>query len=223
MHVIADNALGPKWIRKPQARPNEVLDAALDLFARNGFASTRMEDIAKAAGLSKAAIYLYFPSKTDVFKALVEARIVTLRDEIAAHVADMKHDPVAGLREVVRLWAISNTDPRMVAVPRIVLAEAGRFPDLAEFYHRVVISQTQQVLVGLIEAGIKSGLFRPLDPKVVARALVAPMLFEMLRRQAFEAEGDDISLVDLSRTLFDLFLGGILANPELTPLQDVKQ
>jgi AcrR family transcriptional regulator len=223
MHVIAQNALGPKWTRKPQARPNEVLDAALDLFARNGFASTRMEDIAKAAGLSKAAIYLYFPSKTDVFKALVEARIVTLRDEIAAHVADMKHDPVAGLREVVRLWAISNTDPRMVAVPRIVLAEAGRFPDLAEFYHRVVISQTQQVLVGLIEAGIKSGLFRPLDPKVVARALVAPMLFEMLRRQAFEAEGDDISLVDLSHTLFDLFLGGILANAKPTPLQDVKQ
>jgi AcrR family transcriptional regulator len=110
MNVIALDTVAPKWTRKPEARPDEVLDAALDQFARNGFAATRMEDIAKAAGLSKAAIYLYFPSKVDVFKALVETRIVALRDRIADVAEDLRDDPIAGLRQVIP--KLSNADSR---------------------------------------------------------------------------------------------------------------
>jgi AcrR family transcriptional regulator len=201
-----------KWTRKPLERREEVLEAALNLFAQTGFAATRMEDIAKGAGISKAAIYLYFPSKSDVFKALVETRIVSLRQSIAAQASDMLHDPIAGLKQVVQLWAASNADPRMIALPRIVLAEAARFPELAEFYHAVAISQTQAVLVTLIEAGIAQGKFRVIDPKITARALVAPMLFEMLRRQAFKEEGTTVPIADMVSTFFDLFLSGILSD-----------
>jgi AcrR family transcriptional regulator len=211
MNVIETVALPPKWTRKPKARPEEVLDAALNLFARNGFAATRMEDIAKAAGLSKAAIYLYFPSKDDVFKALIETRIVSLRTEIATVGSAMLDDPVAGLRHVVRLWAASNADGRMIAIPRIILAESARFPELTDYYHRVVITQMQAILHQLLESGVSKGIFRNIEPKVAARALVAPMMFEMLRRQAFVSEGDEISICELSETFFDLFLNGITA------------
>jgi AcrR family transcriptional regulator len=211
MNVIETQALLPKWTRKPKARPDEVLDAALDLFARNGFAATRMDDIAKAAGLSKAAIYLYFASKDDVFKALVETRIVSLRSEITSVGSAMMDDPVVALRNVVRLWAASNADGRMIAIPRIILAESARFPELAEYYHRVVITQMQAVLFQLLEAGVAKGIFRNIEPRIAARALVAPMMFEMLRRQAFVNEGNELSLCDLSETFFDLFLNGITA------------
>ena len=212
MNVMSQRPLAPKWTRKPKARPEEVLEAALDLFARNGFAATRMEDIAQAAGLSKAAIYLYFPSKDDVFKALIETRIVKLRSDIVGVARAMKDDPIAGLRQVVRLWAASNADSRMVAIPRIVLSESARFPELAEFYHRVIISQTQSVLIELLEAGVAQGIFRAINAKVAARALVAPMLFEMLRRQAFVGDGDDMSLSQLSEIFFDLFVSGITSS-----------
>jgi AcrR family transcriptional regulator len=211
MNVIALDTAPPKWTRKPQARPDEVLDAALDQFARNGFAATRMEDIAKAAGLSKAAIYLYFPSKVDVFKALVETRIVALRDRIADVAEDLRDDPIAGLRQVISLWGLANSDPRIAAIPRIVLAESARFPDLADYYQSVVMTRTQKVLVALIEAGIAKGLFRPVDPIIAARAMISPMLFETLRRQAFPSEGDQPPLEALSATFFDLFLTGICA------------
>jgi AcrR family transcriptional regulator len=211
MDVIIPDQTLPRWTRRPAARPEEVLDAALDLFARKGFAATRMDDIAKAAGLSKAAIYLYFPSKEDVFKALVETRVVVLRDAMAEAVEGMKDDPISGLRHVIRLWSVSSSDSQLAAIPRIILAESARFPDLADFYHRVVISRTQKVLIELIEAGIKKGLFRAIDPISAARALVSPLLFEMLRRQAFPNEGMQPPLVEVSETFFDLFLNGIIA------------
>ncbi|MEN9856076.1 MAG: hypothetical protein RLZZ157_1202, partial [Pseudomonadota bacterium] len=148
-------------MRKPQARPDEVLAAALDLFTINGFASTRMDDIAKAAGLSKAAIYLYFPSKDDVFKALVEQRVALLRETVS-QAGGLDHtDPIKGLRAIARAWALANADARMAALPRIVLTEAHRFPDLAAFYHTTIIERTHGVLVDLIENGVRQGLFRP--------------------------------------------------------------
>jgi AcrR family transcriptional regulator len=211
MNVIAPDQTLPRWTRRPAARPEEVLDAALDLFARKGFAATRMDDIAKAAGLSKAAIYLYFPSKEDVFKALVETRIVVLRDAMAEAVEGMKHDPISGLRHVIRLWSVSSSDSQLAAIPRIILAESARFPELADFYHRVVIARTQKVLIELIEAGINKGLFRAIDPISAARAMVSPILFEMLRRQAFPNEGKQPPLAEVSETFFDLFLNGIIA------------
>jgi AcrR family transcriptional regulator len=214
MNVNTPLVPGPKWTRKPQARPDEVLEAALDVFAVNGFAATRMEDIAKAAGLSKAAIYLYFPSKDDVFKALVEQRIGVVQSHFDAAAKDQKHDPLAGLQRAIRLWANSFHDLRLAALPRIILAEALRFPELADFYHRTVIERTQASLIELFQAGIDKGLFRPVEPLVAARALMSPLMFEILRRQAFPAHIPPLSMDELVDSIFDLFLMG-LAMPEV--------
>jgi AcrR family transcriptional regulator len=205
--------LPPKWVRKPAARPEEVLQAALDVFTLNGFSGTRMEDIAKAACLSKAAIYLYFPSKEDVFKALVEQRVGLLQSKVAEIGGLDASDPVKGLRVVVQAWALATTDRRMAALPRIILAEAARFPALAAFYHRTVIEHTHGTLIGLIQAGIDQAIFRRVDPAIAARALVGPLIFESLRRQAFGETDQDQPLIDMAQTLFDMFLHGMI-NPE---------
>ena len=93
-----------RWRRKPEARTEEVLEAALDLFIVKGFASTRMEDIATAAGLSKAAIYLYFSSKDAVFIALVRTRLVPIRSRFLEAAMSGGGDPVAGLKAVALAW-----------------------------------------------------------------------------------------------------------------------
>ena len=213
MNVINAPFNQPKWTRKPKARPDEALQAALDVFAVNGFAATRMEDIAKAAGLSKAAIYLYFPSKDDVFKALVAQRIGVLQAHFDTAAKDQKHDPVAGFSHVARMWAISFHDLRVAALPRIILAEALRLPDLAEFYHQTLIERTQGALVELIQAGMDAGLFRQVEPLLAARALVSPSVFEILRRQAFPAHNASQPMEILVEATFDLFLNGIAAVP----------
>ncbi|GIU67886.1 TetR/AcrR family transcriptional regulator [Candidatus Phycosocius spiralis] len=211
-----DNSALPRWTRKPKARPDEVLEAALELFALNGFAATRMEDIAQRAGLSKAAIYLYFPSKHDVFKALVEQRVGVLRTHFDAAARQQLSDPKAGLRLIAHMWATSFHDLRVAAIPRIILAEAHRFPDLAEFYHRTVIERTQAALVELIQAGIDRGQFRTVEPIIAARALVSPLVFEILRRQAFPQFHKGPSMDQEVEAIFDLFLNGIAATPHQT-------
>jgi AcrR family transcriptional regulator len=209
----ASTQKAPRWRRKPQARPDEVLEAALDLFALNGFAATRMEDIAKAAGMSKAAIYLYFPSKSDVFKALVEQRVAAIDQHFHQALALKQGDPIEGLRALAKMWAISANDLRTAALPRIILAEAPRFPELADFYHKTVIDRTQGALIDLIVKGQQAGQFRAMEPILAARALVSPLIFEILRRQAFPSQGANLPLSEVIDVFFDPFINGIVASP----------
>ena len=196
-----------------ETRRQAILEAAERAFARDGFHGTSMQAICREAGISPGTLYLYFPSKDDVFKALVEQRIGVLQGHFDAAAKDQKRDPIAGLRHVARMWATSFQDLRVAALPRIILAEALRFPDLAEFYHRTVIERTQGALVELIQAGIDAGLFRQVEPLLAARALVSPLVFEILRRQAFPAHNIGQPMEDLVEAIFDLFLNGIAAVP----------
>src|SRR6185436_11159914 len=67
----------PRWRRQPEARPGQILDAALDVFAECGVAAARLEDIGKRAGVSKATIYLYFPNKEALFREVIRGTIVS--------------------------------------------------------------------------------------------------------------------------------------------------
>lgn len=193
--------------RRPEARTEEVLDAALDLFARHGFASTRMEDVARAAGLSKGAVYLYFPSKEELFKALVETRTGELRARIEAEASAAREHPLEGLRAITVLWASAMEDPRLAPLPRILFAEAPRFPALAAYYESSVIGRMQAAMVPLLDSAMERGLLARRNPVTLLRLLMAPMVFEVLRRQAFGA-GDSPDLATLAADAFDIFLHG---------------
>jgi AcrR family transcriptional regulator len=181
-----------RWRRRSGARPDEILDAALAEFEARGFDSARMEDIAVRAGLSKAGVYLYFDSKTALLEALIRREVapVAARAEMIAHAGAA--DPPAALRTMATVVFAALSDPRVFAVPRLVLSVAGRFPDIAAVYRREVIDRARGALTTIVRAGIARGDFRELDPELVVRLLAGPMLMEALLRRVFN--GDDIAV-----------------------------
>jgi AcrR family transcriptional regulator len=94
----------PRWTRRKEARPAELLAAALELFVERGYAATRLEDVARRAGVSKGTVYLYFPGKEDLFKAVVREGLVPLLERGEKVVAEHEGSAVDLIRELVRGW-----------------------------------------------------------------------------------------------------------------------
>src|SRR2546423_12012928 len=132
---------GQRWSRRKEARPQEILDAALKLFAEKGFAAARMDDVARRAGVTKGTIYLYFPSKEELFKSLVRAAIGGTLEQVTAYAEAYEGSARDLLVSVLRtIGTVMRTSDRIV-LPKIILAEAGHLPDLARFYRFEIIEK----------------------------------------------------------------------------------
>lgn len=175
-----------RWRRRKDARPAELLDAALEVFFEKGFAAARLEDIAARAGVSKGTVYLYFESKEDVFDALVRAIPQANVEQVRALAADPAVPADEMLRRVLRFVGSFLRDQRMIKFPRLIIGEAANFPKLAETYKREVIDRGIGILSGVIERGIREGRFREVDAKNAAYAALAPLLFTAIWRTTFE-------------------------------------
>src|SRR5882724_3880924 len=112
---------GPKFRRRAEARPDEVLDAALELFVEKGFAATRVEDIAGRAGLSKGAVYLYFPSKEAILEGLVKRAIRPIAESALGIFENYVGDPRPVISAALKMVAGRLTDPKLVAIPRLLI------------------------------------------------------------------------------------------------------
>lgn len=176
----------PKRLRRPEARPDEILDAALAVFAEKGFAAARVEDVAKRAGLSKGAVYLYFDSKEALFEALVRRFAQNVIAPAAARFTAMAEaDPEAALTSAIRFLVGALSDPALSAAPRLVLAEAQRFPAIAGVYRREVLAAGRVAIGGLIAAGVKRGQFRDVPREAALRATMGPILTHMFLTHLF--------------------------------------
>src|ERR1700744_1454649 len=122
-----------RWARRKQARPAEILDAALKVFAEKGVAGARMEDIAARAGVTKGAIYLYFENKKAVFKTLVRESIGATLSDVSANVRDYEGSAKDLLRFALTTMAHLLTSSDRVVIPKIIVGESGNFPELARF------------------------------------------------------------------------------------------
>jgi len=176
---------GPKFRRRAEARPDEVLDAALELFIENGFAATRVEDIAKRAGLSKGAVYLYFPSKEAVLAALVQRAIVPIADSALQTLHDYEGDPRIVIGLVLNMLAARLSDPKVLAMPKLILREVLGFPELAQMYRREVIDRVIPAVEGLIRRGIDQGYLRQVDPSLTIRSIIGPLLLHVAMAELF--------------------------------------
>ena len=174
-----------RWERRKDARASEILEAALACFAENGFAGTRMEDIAERARITKGTIYLYFQSKEDLFKSLARQSIGAQIDTVTAHVNAFEGKSADLLRFVLgTVGQFVSTSDRVV-LPKVLLAEAGKFPELVEFWRREVIDRGLGLFTAIIRRGIARGEFRKVAPEHAARLCVAPMLIIMHWRTTF--------------------------------------
>jgi len=199
----------PRWRRRAEARPEEILDAALAEFTDRGFEAARMEDIAKRAGLSKAAIYLYFPSKMALLEALIEAKVAPLARQAQTLSAAGAADPLTALRMLATVAAARMADPKMIAVPRLIIGISGRFPEIAEYYRTHVVAKARGALEALVEAGIASGKIRQVDTNAVVRAFIGPLFFEAMWTHVLGGEtalGDPQKLIEQQ---FDVLLNGL--------------
>ena len=204
----------PSWRRRADARPDEILTAALDEFIAKGFDSARIEDIAAKAGLSKGAVYLYFDSKEALLRALIERELapVVARNAAMAE-AEAVADPKAALTLFLGAVASVISNPRIFAVPRLVVSISARFPEIRDHYRNVVAEPGRTAIEKLIRRGVELGQFRAVDPVAATRAIIGPMLFEGLWTHVLEGESGLHNPAEFVRTQMDVLLGGIGAKP----------
>jgi AcrR family transcriptional regulator len=175
-----------KRARRPEARPDEILDAALQVFTETGFAAARVEDVAKAAGLSKGAVYLYFDSKEALFEALVRRFAEQVVAVGAARFPAMaQEDPEGALRGAIRFLVGVVSDPSTSAAPRLVLAEAQRFPAIAALYRCEVLAVARRVFGALRAAGVARGQFRDVPLEIALKSTMGPILAHMFITHLF--------------------------------------
>lgn len=203
---------GPRWQRRPEARPDEILDAAQQVFGEMGFARAKLDDVARLAGVSKGTVYLYFDSKETLFREMVRAKVVANLAEGEALVRT--HDGSA--RDLLVLLTTRMfyrmRDANVARISRVVQAELGNFPELARFYFDEVILRARRLLEEVIEKGIAAGEFRPEARHFGARGLPS-LLVQTASVQCFFHNYDPNALNDEEAIegLIDLYLHGVLA------------
>jgi AcrR family transcriptional regulator len=161
----------PKWRRRPEHRPQQIIEAALEVFGEQGLANARLQDIADRAGVSKGTIYLYFPNKEELFREVIRQTAVAAIESGEKTLA--QGTPTEQLCTAMRGYWNFVRSPVFRTLHRLVLGELHQFPDLAQFYADEVVSRGLRLLSGIIRRGIDTGEFREIDPTTAARMLVA--------------------------------------------------
>ncbi|KAB2873260.1 MAG: TetR/AcrR family transcriptional regulator [Burkholderiaceae bacterium] len=168
--------LAPPRRRQKEARPQQLLDAALELFVEKGFAATRAEEVAQRAGVSKGTLYLYYASKEDLLKAVIREQLSTRIAAGAVHVERHRGSVAELLRDVLSRWWLEVFDSPTSGVFKLIVSEVRNFPDLAEFYQREVVQPGEQLISRVVQRGIDNGEFDAVDVSLVVHSLVLPMV-----------------------------------------------
>lgn len=174
-----------RWLRRKEARPAELIEAALDLFVERGYAATKMEDIAKRAGVTKGTAYLYFCNKEELFKAVIREALLPRVAQGEALLEQFRGTAWEALEAVVQAWWSVLADPRLSGIPKLMCAECGNFPELALYYKAEVIDRVMALIRATLHRGTESGEFRPLDEDYATRVLIGPIVMAMLWKHSF--------------------------------------
>lgn len=211
----------PRHERRKEARPGELLDAALDLFVERGYAATRVEAVAARAGVSKGTLFLYFPSKEELFKAVVReniaGRFLRWNDEFEAFegsTADM-------VRYCYASWWEHIGATRASGITKLMLSEASNFPEIAQFYQQEVIDPGHQLIRRVLERGMACGEFRVLNLDYAVHAVLAPLMFLVLCKHSMAACTSGVvafSYAAYLETQLDILLSGLCTVPPAAPV-----
>ena len=178
-----------------QDRRLSLLDAAVAEFFEKGFAAARMDDIATRAGVSKGTLYLYFKSKDDMFAGLIEAFALPNLAQAEQAVRDAPSAEEA-LRRLVRFMPHILRNTPMPKMAKVLIGDAGRFPEAVHAYRRKVFDRIVATITGILERGKKAGEFHITEPSLTARLTMAPVLMSAIWSTVFEPI-DDEEPVDL--------------------------
>ena len=198
----------------PLERPADILTAALEAFVENGFAATRLEDIAARAGVSKGTLYLYFESKDALFKAAVRENIVPIVERAEQRVDEFEGSSRDLLVEVVRGWWKAMHESRITGLPKLVLAESSNFPEAARFYFDEVVVRVRGLFARALRRGIESGEFRELDVDYTVRVAMAPIVMALIWKHSMvKCQIDGLDFDRQLNALIDILLHGVVREP----------
>lgn len=173
--------------RRKDARPLELLDAALALFVEKGFAASRAEEVASRAGVSKGTLYLYYPSKEELLKAVIAHYLSERIAEGADQAAHFTGPASELLRGMLIDWWTQLYDSPAAGVFKLVITEVRNFPEIATFYHREVVERAHTLLGNVLRQGMAQGEFRAVDVDHAVHSLVLPMVMVCLHRHSLGA------------------------------------
>ncbi len=186
-----ESPAGPtkKWQRRRDARPKELISAALELFAQRGFAATRLEEVAAKAGVSKATVYLYFKNKEDLFEAVVREFVTGNLDQ-AEELVKVFHGPTADLLRTMVAFFEHRLEGPMPVLFKLMVAESGNFPKLAQLWADLGPRRGLALIQRILQRGIDRKELRPFATQHVAPLVVAPIFILALWKQVLAPHTD---------------------------------
>jgi AcrR family transcriptional regulator len=163
--------------RRKDARPAELLAAALDLFVEKGYAATKVEEVAQRAGVSKGTLFLYYPSKEDLFKAVVRENISKRFSELSTLWRNFQGSSTDIIRLGLPIWWEQIGSSKASGIAKLMIAEENNFPELATFFRQEVINPIRTLLERILQNGIDNGEFRAMQLEQGVHLVLAPMLY----------------------------------------------
>jgi len=199
--------------QQKEAKRLALIDAALAVFSRVGFAAAKIDDVAEEAGVSKGTVYLYFESKEKLFEGMVKAKMVPMLDNVEMVMAQSTITATERLRAHMTFFYTKVLDSDRRQIMRLIMSEGPNFPHLAEFYHANVLSRGQAMINVILQQGVKSGEFRNMDGHGLMQNVVAGALVAGIWKLVFD-QFQPIDLDAYFETHLDLILNGLRATPE---------
>jgi AcrR family transcriptional regulator len=170
----------PRYQRRKEDRPQEITEAAFAAFAEKGFTATKVEDVARRAGVSKGLLYLYFKTKEELFKAVIRSVVMPRVDELTRALDSSE----LGAEDFIRgpMLAFMKRLPGSPAsvVIRLMISEAPKHPDLVDFYWDNVASRGLGALRQLLERGVANGEFRESAVNDLPQLFIAPVMMSVV-------------------------------------------
>lgn len=166
--------------RSSETRPDEIINAALDLFVEHGYTATKLDDIAAHVGITKGTIYLYFENKEKLFQAVIHTVNVKEIEKAKKLANDHKGSQRDLLHKLIHYWWDMDGKTRLAGITKLMISEANNFPELSSFFVDNVTCRARTIFVEIIEEGIINGEFRKLDANYVARLALAPLVFAVI-------------------------------------------
>lgn len=170
--------------RRKEARPVELLDAALTLFVEKGYAATKVEEVAALAGVSKGTLFLYFATKQDLFKAVIRTNLVDHFPVWNQEFDSFQGSTAEMLAYAMQSWweRIGNT--RASGITKLVGSEGSNFPEVVQFYEAEVMRPGRALFKAILQRGIDRSEFRPMDTETAVYSLVSTIFFLSMWRHS---------------------------------------
>ena len=199
----------PRYQRRKDDRPREIAEAAFEVFAEKGYASARVDEVAKRAGVSKGLTYLYFKTKEELFKAVIRGVAIRRIDALIAAIDRTTLSPEAFLRGPMLEFMKSLPGSRVSVVLRLLVAEGHRHPDLLDYYYENVVGRGIAALGDFLDEGVRRGEFRRTAVNELPQLILAPMVVSVIWKMLFSKRSLDTD--KLMETQMDMVLAHIRA------------